>query len=100
CLPVVVIGMAVLGFGVPWLVVGLMTLVQRRTPIAVLGRVATAVEMIVGVPQVISIAVGAALVTVIDYRILIGTIATVVAACSAYVLTRSATDTPGPASTS
>ncbi|MDQ1293995.1 MAG: transporter [Actinomycetota bacterium] len=77
CLPVVVIGMAVLGFGVPWLVVGLMTLVQRRTPIAVLGRVATAVEMLVGVPQVISIAVGAALVTVIDYRILIGTIATV-----------------------
>jgi MFS family permease len=96
CLPVVVVGMAVLGFGVPWLVVGLMTLVQRRTPISVLGRVATAVEMIVGIPQVISIAVGAALVAVVDYRILIGTIVTVVSACSAYVLTRSETDDPEP----
>ncbi|GAA3240817.1 MFS transporter [Dactylosporangium siamense] len=96
-LPVVVVGMAVLGLGVPWLVVGLMTLVQRRTPVAVLGRVATAVEMLVGTPQVISIAIGAALVAIVDYRILIGIIVAVVAACSAYILTRSVSDVPEPA---
>ena len=47
-----------------------------------------AVEVLVGVPQMISIAAGAALVTLVDYRLLLGVEAAVVAAAGAWLLTR------------
>jgi hypothetical protein len=52
------------------------------------GRVAAASNMLFSVPQTISIAVGAALVTLIDYRIEIVAMACVFAVASAYLLTR------------
>jgi hypothetical protein len=44
--------------------------------------------MLFSVPQTISIAIGAALITVIDYRLLIVAMAVVFAFASVYLLTR------------
>lgn len=97
-------GMAVLGSGIPWLAVGVTTLIQRRTPAALLGRAAAALQLLTGAPNVLSVAAGAALVAVVDYRVLIGAIVAVVGACAAYVVIRAGTPrgtpVPPPAVTS
>ncbi|MEV5690392.1 MFS transporter [Micromonospora globbae] len=58
------------GVSIPLTMVGLHTLVQRRTPPRMLGRVAAATEAVVSGPQALSIAVGALLVGAFDYRLL------------------------------
>jgi MFS family permease len=68
---VVTAAMVLLGAGLPVSVVCITTLLQRRTPGAMQGRVFTTFEMLTGVPQVASIAAGAALITVVDYRVLL-----------------------------
>jgi hypothetical protein len=50
----------------------------------------SAVELLVGVPQMVSIAAGALLVTLVDYRLLLLAEAAVVAAAGAWLLTRAA----------
>jgi MFS family permease len=87
-LPVVLAGLILFGIGVPWVLVALFTLLQRSTPAALQGRVYSAVEVLVGVPQMVSIAAGAALVTLVDYRLLLLAEAAVVAAAGAWLLTR------------
>jgi MFS family permease len=89
-LPVVLAGLILFGIGAPWVLVALFTLLQRSTPDALQGRVYSAVEVLVGVPQMVSIAAGAALVTLVDYRLLLGIEAAVVAAAGAWLLTRAA----------
>jgi hypothetical protein len=87
-LSVIVTGIAVLGFGVPWLVVALFTAVQRFTPMPLQGRVFSATDTMTSTPQTASIALGASLSTVVPYRILLGIVAVVIAACSAFLATR------------
>ena len=65
----------VLGLGIPYTIVGFNTLMQRLTPSAVLGRVASASEAVISTPQALSIAAGAALVAVVDCRILFAVMA-------------------------
>jgi MFS family permease len=86
-------GFAVAGFGVGWLIVGFATSIQLRTPARLQGRVASAADTMVSTPQTISIALGATLVTVFDYRALVVVMAVVVTGCAAYLLTRG----PAPA---
>jgi MFS family permease len=85
---VVLAGKALFGFGVPWVIVGVYTLIQRESPAHLQGRVYSAMEIALGLPQTISIALGAALVTLMDYRLLIVTQALVVGAAGLYLLTR------------
>lgn len=85
----VVLGVGVLGFGVPWIVVALFTGVQRWTPAALQGRVYSASDTLISTPQTISIALGAGLSAVVDYRLLLAVIGVVVAICGAYLATRS-----------
>jgi MFS family permease len=87
-LGVVLPAMALAGVGIVWAIVALATAYQRRSPTDMQGRVAAASNMLFSVPQTISIAVGAALVTLIDYRIEIVAMASVFAVASAYLLTR------------
>ena len=47
------------------------TAVQTRTPPELQGRVYSAADTLIGVPQTISIALGALLITVVGYRLLI-----------------------------
>jgi hypothetical protein len=89
-LPVVLAGLILFGVGVPLVLVALFTLLQRSTPAALQGRVYSAVEVLVGVPQMVSIAAGALLVTFVDYRLLLLVEAAVVAGAGAWLLTRAA----------
>ena len=68
------------GFGLPWILVGEYTLLQRRTPAHLQGRAYGAVELMTGAPQTVSIALGAGLVAVVDYRLMLAVIALVTAA--------------------
>jgi MFS family permease len=87
-LPLIAVGIAIAGFGVSWLIVGLMTAVQVRTPLRLQGRVASAADVLISTPQTISIALGAALIAVVDYRVLVVAEAACVALTAVYLLTR------------
>jgi predicted MFS family arabinose efflux permease len=65
------IGSVGAGAAIPWAFVALATTRQRLTPNHLQGRVASASGMSLQLPQLISTAAGAALVAVVDYRILI-----------------------------
>jgi predicted MFS family arabinose efflux permease len=69
-LPVMLAALAVIGVSLPWLFVAVTTLVQRRTPAAVMGRASMALEVLMGAPQAISLAVGALLVALISFRVI------------------------------
>lgn len=84
-LPVVAGGIVVAGFGIAWLVVAFVTSVQRRTPSGLQGRAFSAADAMVSVPQTISIAVGAALSLVLDYRILVAVMSTVTLAAAVWL---------------
>ncbi|HIW62025.1 MAG TPA: MFS transporter [Candidatus Stackebrandtia excrementipullorum] len=60
-----------LGFALPLVMVAANTLAQRESPNDVIGRVSSAVDQSFAVPQVFSIAMGAGLVTVVDYRLVL-----------------------------
>ena len=65
---VVCLSAAVFGMSLPMLMVAFMTLVQRRSPQAIMGRVSTAIEVVMATPQAVSLALGSALVVVLSYR--------------------------------
>jgi MFS family permease len=87
-LPVVLAAMAVAGVGIVWAVVAIGTAYQVRSAQTMQGRVNAAANMIFSVPQTISIAVGAALITLIDYRIEIVAMGVGVLLSALYLLTR------------
>lgn len=87
-LPLVLVGFAIAGLGLTWGIVGFTTALQTRTPLAIQGRVSAACEMSLSVAQTLSIATGAALSTLVDYRILLVAMAAVVLVSAAYLATR------------
>jgi len=87
-LALVLTGIAVAGAGVSWLIVGLFTALQVRTPLRLQGRVGSAADLFISTPQTISIAAGAGLITLVDYRLLVVVEAAAVLACGAYLLSR------------
>ena len=87
-LPLVLVGIAVGGAGIAWLIVGFGTAIQLRTPLRLQGRVASATDVAIGLPQNVSIALGALLVSAVDYRLLIVVEAVVTALCGVYLLSR------------
>jgi len=70
------IGVIPLGFGLPLLIVSINTLLQIRTPNRLMGRVSTTTDALIGIPQVVSIAVGSALVVLVDYHVMLAAMAT------------------------
>jgi hypothetical protein len=74
-LAIVLPGAALLGTGIVWINVGAITLVQRRTPAGLVGRVDAAANLAVTVPQALSIAAGAAIITLTGYRALLAVMA-------------------------
>jgi len=100
-LPLIAVGIAIAGFGISWLIVGLMTAVQVRTPLRLQGRVSSAADVLISTPQTVSIALGAVLIAIVDYRVLVVAEALAVALCGVYLLTRRAivpAETPPAAS--
>ncbi|WP_216592878.1 MFS transporter [Verrucosispora sioxanthis] len=62
------------GLSLPLALVGLHTLIQRRTPPELLGRVAAAAEAAVRCPQAFSIGLGALVVALLDYRLVFASV--------------------------
>lgn len=76
-LGVVLAAVAVCGYSLPMLFISFNTLLQRRTPGRLMGRVSAAVETLMGTPQAISLAIGAGLVTLLDFHVIFAVIAVV-----------------------
>jgi MFS family permease len=89
---VVLPAMGIAGLGIVWAIVAIATAYQRRSPAELQGRVAATANMLFSVPQTISIAAGAALITVIDYRVEIVAMCIVLPLSAAYLLTRRGDD--------
>ena len=87
-LPVVIVGILLLGVSLPWVIVAIMTLIQRMTPNELQGRAASALDLMIGVPQTLSIAVGAALAAVVSYQLLLVGMGAVIGVACLYLLTR------------
>jgi MFS family permease len=87
-LPIVLLGFTIAGVGIMWAVVGFTTALQIRTPLVIQGRVSAAADISLNIAQTVSIAAGAALSTVVDYRILFVAMAVVVVASATYLVTR------------
>ena len=85
-LVVVLAGMAICGAAGPWLSVSGITAFQRRTPAAKMGRVFGVLRLALTIPQTASLAIGAALITVVDYRVLLVVIAVAAAASGLLVI--------------
>lgn len=85
-LSVMLAAAVLLGYSLPVLLIAFTTLMQRRTPQSLIGRVSAAVEAVMGVPQAISLAVGALLVTLISYHAIFAVMAVVTGAASVYLV--------------
>lgn len=88
--PAALTGAALIGAGLPWLMVGLTTLFQRRTPPTLMGRTDAALTLALSVPQTLAIALGAALIAVVGYQLLLLAIAMLTAAAAVYLHIRGA----------
>jgi MFS family permease len=89
---VVGIGALAVGVGIPWAFVSYVTLRQRATPAELQGRVSAASNLALSGPQTVGTALGAALIAVVDYRIIATTMSAVMIACG--VLARGGADPP------
>ncbi len=87
-LPSVLIGDIALGAAIAWLVIALISLGQRLTPPHLQGRMFAAAETLITTPQTISVALGAALIGLTGYQVLLMAMAAVFALAAAYILTR------------
>jgi MFS family permease len=94
---VVLPGMAILGAGVPWLIVGLFTCLQRLTPNELQGRTFSAVDVLISTPQTVSIGVGAGLIAVVDFRLMLAIMVAVVLASGVWLASRGRAARSGPA---
>ncbi|GAB3555682.1 MFS transporter [Spelaeicoccus albus] len=65
------LGSCLLGLGITWMIVAFVTLRQTETPHRLQGRVSAAANLAFNLPQVFTAAVGASLLGLVDYRILI-----------------------------
>ena len=87
-LPAVLAGSALLGGSLSWIIVGIMTLFQRRTPPELMGRTDAAFTIAYTVPQTMAIALGAGLIALLNYRILLLVMAGLMALAAGYLCTR------------
>jgi len=67
-LPIVLMSAVAIGVAVSFFNVAFVTLIQRRTDVAMQGRVMSAVEAVFTVPYAASIAAGAVLISVVSFR--------------------------------
>jgi MFS family permease len=91
-LAVVIAGSAVLGASLIFANVAAITLIQRRTRPELMGRVDAALTFASTGPQAISIAIGAALISAVSYRLLLAAIAAMMVVACVYWLTGQSRD--------
>jgi len=86
----VLAGAVLMGIMLPWVNVAATTVLQRRTPSDLLGRVGGAFGLSLTVPQVTSIGLGAALIAVVGYRVLLVIMAAVAVVAAAFLVSQPA----------
>ncbi|MEU7487818.1 MFS transporter [Streptomyces sp. NPDC042319] len=69
--PVALAASAMIGAGLPCVLIAAMTAVQREVPDALLGRAAATANTLLFAPNALTLAVGAGLVAVVDHRVLL-----------------------------
>ncbi|MCX3290988.1 MFS transporter [Streptomyces sp. NEAU-H22] len=69
--PVALMCGAAIGMGLPAVLIATLTSVQRETPGALLGRVTATAHTLVFTPNVVGLAAGAALVELVDHRLVL-----------------------------
>lgn len=87
-LPVIIIGLTALGWGVTLTVVAFTTLRQRLTPPRLQGRTAAAMGIAINAPSTLAMAVGAVVIAAIDYRLLIAVAVAAILGCAAWAALR------------
>jgi MFS family permease len=87
-LGLVLIAFPVAGIGLVWVLVAYGTALQTRTPLVIQGRVSSAADLVATLAQTTSIATGAALSVIVDYRVLFVVMATVLGGSGLYLATR------------
>lgn len=96
----VLVGMFIAGMAIPWAFVAMATTRQQLTPNNLQGRTAAATGVGLQVPQLVSTGGGAALVGLVDYRLLTVIAAVVIGLAGCWLLMRSRTaPAASPAST-
>lgn len=93
----VVVGVVLVGVSIPWFVVGFVTLRQRLTPARLQGRVSSASAIALNGPQTVGTAMGAVLIGVVDYRVLMVAMAVSVSLAALPVLAGRAEPAEEPA---
>jgi hypothetical protein len=81
-------GAVVGGFSLPWIIAPSMTFMQRSTPSYLQGRVSSTVDVLTSTPQSLSIAVGAALLAVLGYQVLMVVVVVISFGAGLWLLTR------------
>ena len=84
-LTVVLAATVLLGYPLPILFIAFTTLLQRRTPQRLMGRVSAAAETLMGTPQAISLATGAGLVVLLDFHLIFGLVAGMTTLAAGYL---------------
>ena len=84
-IPLVLAGAVGFGIANSLYMVSYVTIVQTRTPLELQGRVMTATEAMISIPYVCSFAIGAALVSILDFRVIYAISAIALVACGFYV---------------
>lgn len=85
---------AAIGAGLPAVLIATLTAVQRETPAPLLGRVTATANTLVHAPNVLGLAAGAALVELLDHRLLLATAGCALTATAATLLGHRAHTTP------
>jgi MFS family permease len=87
-LGLVLAGAVLVGLMIPWVNVAATTALQRRTPSALLGRVSGAFGLALTIPQVTSVGLGAALIAIVSYRVLLVVIAAVTVMAATFLVSQ------------
>ncbi|MFJ3901802.1 MFS transporter [Streptomyces sp. NPDC090025] len=69
--PVALGASGLIGVGMPWVLVAVMTAVQRRVPAAAVGRAAGTAHTLLFAPNAVALALGAGLLAFLDVRVLL-----------------------------
>ncbi len=94
--PLVLAGMALAGMAIPWAFVAMVTSRQRLTPDRLQGRTAAATGLALQVPQLASTGIGAAIISLVDYRLLTVLAGLVIALAGMWLLRRAFVDSAQP----
>lgn len=91
---VALVGAVMVGVGIPWTYVSFATIRQRATPGRLQGRVSAATNLALNAPQTAGTALGAGLIVVVDYRLLVVAMSAILLMSGTFVFRTSTEPSP------